>query len=70
MSGLLYDRLGRLKPLLVGSLCILLSLVGYNLVLGSTGILGLTLVYVIFTVGQGPFRGKHPDLRHGAADRK
>ena len=53
VSGRLYDRLGAAKPLLVGSLCILLSLVGYNLVLGSTGILGLTLVYVIFTVGQG-----------------
>lgn len=34
-------------------LCILLSQAGYNLVLGSAGILGLTLVYVIFTVGQG-----------------
>ncbi|WP_337383413.1 MFS transporter [Acidaminococcus timonensis] len=53
VSGRLYDRLGAAKPLLVGSLCILLSLVGYNLVLGSTGISGLTLVYVIFTVGQG-----------------
>lgn len=53
VSGRLYDRLGAAKPLLVGSLCILLSQAGYNLVLGSTGILGLTLVYVIFTVGQG-----------------
>lgn len=53
VSGRLYDRLGAAKPLLVGSLCLLLSQVGYNLVLGTVGILGLTLVYVIFTVGQG-----------------
>lgn len=53
VSGRLYDRLGAAKPLLLGSLCILLSQAGYNLVLGSAGILGLTLVYVIFTVGQG-----------------
>lgn len=53
VSGRLYDRLGAAKPLLLGSLCILLSQVGYNLVLDSAGILGLTLVYVLFTVGQG-----------------
>lgn len=53
VSGRLYDRLGAAKPLLVGSLCLLLSQVGYNLVLGTVGILGLTLVYMIFTVGQG-----------------
>lgn len=53
VSGRLYDRLGAAKPLLLGSLCILLSQAGYNLVLGNAGILGLTLVYVIFTVGQG-----------------
>lgn len=53
VSGRFYDRLGAAKPLLVGSLCLLLSQVGYNLVLGTVGILGLTLVYVIFTVGQG-----------------
>lgn len=53
VSGRLYDRLGAAKPLFLGSLCILLSQVGYNLALGNVEILGLTLIYVVFTVGQG-----------------
>lgn len=67
VSGRLYDRLGAAKPLLVGSLCILLSLVGVQPGTGVDRDPGPDPGVCDLHCGAGPFRGKHPDLRHGAA---
>ena len=53
VSGRLYDRLGARKPLLLGSCAIVLSFLLYQFALGKAAILGLTAIYVVFTLGQG-----------------
>ena len=54
VSGRLYDRLGARLPLLLGAVCIVLSEVLYvaDLAAGAT-VLSLTVIYVVFTLGQG-----------------
>lgn len=53
ISGRIYDRLGARRPLLTGSLLLLLSLTIFQFAIPDTGILGLTIIYVIFAMGQG-----------------
>lgn len=53
VSGQIYDRLGARVPLLAGAAAILLSEIGYCLDIGQATILSLTLIYMLFTLGQG-----------------
>lgn len=53
LSGRLYDRLGARIPLFAGTLCILISQIGFSLNLAASTTLTLTLIYIIFTIGQG-----------------
>lgn len=53
LSGRIYDAFGARKPLLFGSLLLLLSLTAFQLAIPSCSIAVLAVIYVFFALGQG-----------------
>ena len=53
LSGRIYDRLGAARPILAGCVCTLVACVLYYLLSASLPTHTATLVYMLFTLGQG-----------------
>lgn len=53
LSGRIYDKLGARRPLMTGSLLLLISLTLFQFAIPEAGIAVLTVIYVIFAMGQG-----------------
>lgn len=53
VSGRLYDWLGARRPIITGSVCALVSVILFNLLLPVANTVILTCIYVVYTLGQG-----------------
>lgn len=53
LSGRIYDALGPVKPILTGSMLVILSCLSFLYILPEAGIIMMTLSYILFAAGQG-----------------
>lgn len=52
-SGRLLDRIGAKKPILLGNICIIVAAFLYNILAQQITTMQFTIIYIIFTIGQG-----------------